>query len=201
MTRNDANDELPQYTFTPPDTHGGRLAGRLAGAWIEVEGGDLPCPIAVRLGSGPHRRRLFLTGLRVGAPDGSEEYEITARMLRDVRLGNVLRAVREGLHGVSGTALDDQAPGEPLAFTLGELVGLTALERPPDVRVRRGPKGLDPETLRRTAEAYRDVLAAGSTQPLAAVAQRLDIHPSTVWRRLQTAWRRFPDLDPRGGKP
>jgi len=191
MTRNDATDELPEYVWTAPDTHGGRFAGRLAGAWIGVEGGDLPCPILVRLGCAPGHRRFCLTGLCIGSPDGAGEYEVTARMLRDIRLGNVLRAIREGFRGESGTVLDELAPGEVQPFTLGEVIGLTAAELVPGMRVRRGRKGLDRETLQRTLDAYEAAVRAGSTQPLAVVAQEMDIHPSTVWRRVNAARKRF----------
>jgi hypothetical protein len=80
-----------------------------------------------------------------------------------------------------------------MGFTFGEIIGSTAQE----LRVRRGRKGLDSETLRRTAETYLEAVREGATQPLAATAQRLDIHPSTVWRRLQNAWKRFPELKPK----
>ena len=196
MTRNNANDELPEYTWTTPGTSGGRIIGRHAGGWIGVEGGDLPCPIWIRLGKS-EKGRFCLTGIQVGAPEGPEEHEITSRMLREIRLGNVLRAVREGYWGVSGSVLDTPEPGNAMGFTFGEIIGSTAAPLQPELRVRRGRKGLDPETLRRTAEAYREVVEEGATQPLAVTAQRLDIHPSTVWRRLQNAWERFPELKPK----
>jgi hypothetical protein len=93
--------------------------------------------------------------------------------------------------GVSGTGLDEPSP--VAGFTWGEIVGLSATDKLSDLTVRRGRKGLDPETLRRTAETYLEVVRQGSTQPLAETATRLNKHPSTVWRRLQNAWK-CPDL-------
>ena len=173
--------------------------GPIRRAWIGVEGGDLPCQIWIRLGR-PRKGPFCLTGIQIGAPDGPEEYEVTARMLRDIRLGNVLRAIREGYRGVSGTVLDTPEPGNAMRFTLGEIIGSTAAPLQPDLRVRRGRKGLDPETLRRTAETYGEAVREGSTQPLAVAAQRLDIHPSTVWRRLQNAWKASPKFETEGGR-
>ncbi len=184
-------DEIPHYTFavsTDPDSPGGR--------WIEVAAGDLPCQIAVRLGR-PRPGLLCCTGLRVGPPDGGQEYEVTARMLRDIRLGNVLRAIREASWGAT-FAEHPQPSGltSPLPLdgaSMGEMMGNTARK----LKVKRGRKGLDPETLRRTAETYLEVVREGTTQPLAVASERLDIHPSTVWRRLQNAWKRFPELKPK----
>ena len=198
MTRNSANDDLPEYSWTTPDTAGGRFMGRYAGTWIGVEGGDLPCQIWVRLGT-PQKGHICLTGIQIGAAEGDEEYEVTARMLRDVRLGNVLRAVREGFRGVSDTVLDEPEPGNAGGFTFGEIVGSTALPLQQELRVRRGRKGLDPETLQRTAEVYLQARSEGSRHPLAAAALVLDLDPSTVWRRLQNAWKRWPEMKPKSG--
>ncbi len=196
MTRNDANgDQLPKYTWTPPDSHGGRFLGRYAGTWIGVRGGDLPCEIRIRLGT-TGRGVLYCTGLRIGAPDGKQEYEVTARMLRDIRIGNILRAIREGAASRSGTKLDEQVPNNVFKISYGELIAGTAVPLK-NLKVKRGRKGLDPETLRRTAESYLKAVSEGATQPLAVTAQEFDIHPSTVWRRLQNAWKRFPELKPK----
>lgn len=192
MTPYDANaDEIPEYCWD------GRLDPDER--WISVSGGDLPCDIEIRLGE-PRSGRFVCTGLRVGARDGDEEYEVTSRMLRDIRLGNVLRAFREGFGCLASQSLarvlfsGTLVPGaKPARLTVADALA----EKARGLNVRRGRKGLDPETLLRTAETYQEVLSEAATQPLAVTAQRLDIHPSTVWRRLQNAWKRFPELDPR----
>jgi hypothetical protein len=191
MTRNDANaDELPEYEWelwVDPEHPDYR--------WVRVSGGDLPCPVEIRYGGEPKAGRFVCTGLRVGAPDGAEEWEVSARMLRDIRLGNVLRAIREGLAGGGSDQLTQPfVIGGP---TVGQLHG----DKAKGLSVRRGRKGLDPETLRRTAEFYRQAVDEGTPQPLAATAARLDVWPSTVWRRLQKAWEQFPELVPRRPKP
>jgi hypothetical protein len=189
MTRNDANeDRTPDYQWELADPTG-RTVGRYAGPWTKFWGGDLPehCEVWLRLGR-TKRGRLCCTGVQVGATDGADEYEVTARNLRDIRLGNLLRFIREGMGGVSGTKLDEPSP--LAGFTWGELIGLSAQ----DLRATRGRKGLAPDELRRTAETYREVVAEGSKQPLAETATRLNRHPSTVWRRLQNAWQR-PELE------
>jgi hypothetical protein len=193
MARNDANDDLvPDYEFQVADPTG-RAVGRYAGAWTKFWGGDLPCEVWIRLGR--RQNRLCCTGVYVGALDGEDEYEVTARNLRDIRLGNLLRFIREGIGGVSGTKLDEPSP--LAGFNWAEIIGLSATDKVSNLAVRRGRKGLDPETLRRTAETYLQVLREGAKQPLAETATRLDKHPSTVWRRLQNAWERFPNLKPK----
>ena len=208
MTRFDANEDVVSHyrwdVALDPDEPDFR--------WIRVAGGDLPCDIGIRIGK-PSHGRIICTGLRVGAPDGvaeEYEYEVTSRMLRDIRLGGVLQTIKEGVGGVSDDMLtfwDTEGDVERVARlgewakdfpgmggrTLGELMGGKAK----NLSVRRGRKGLDSETLRRTAEVYRQAIADGATQPLAVAAQQLDIHPSTVWRRLQSAWKRFPELEPK----
>ena len=68
--------------------------------------------------------------------------------------------------------------------TFGDQVKMGALP----LTVRRGRKGLDPETLRRTAEVYLEVLETGTPRPLAGTAQRLYLDASSVSRRLKKAW-------------
>lgn len=205
MTRYDANDELPRYGFSirwsidAPDTRD---------PWIGVSGGDLPCPIEVRLGK-PKGGRVVCTGLRIGQWDPDEqregggrgEREVSSRLLRDIKLGSVLRALREHISGMSEDARLT-LPLAPWGLSVGEMMG----ERVKTLSVRRGRKGLDPETLQRTAEVYLQAVAEGSTQPLAVAAVRLDVDASTVWRRLQNAYRRFPERFPelkpkKGGTP
>jgi hypothetical protein len=187
MTRLDANDdELPDYAWTFTFNSEGQL-------WIRPRGGDLPCDLALRLGS-PTPHRLVCVELRIGAAPGEEPYEVTARMLRDIRLGNILRGIREIASGFP--------PYEALGAVIsadGRTIGDFIADRAVTMQPRRGRKGLDPETLRLTAEAYLRAVEEGSTQPLAVTAQAVDVHPSTAWRRLQSAWKRFPELDPRKG--
>ena len=195
MTRNNASeDELPQYVWellVDPEHPESR--------WMRVSGGDLACPIELRYGE-PKAGRFVCTGLRVGAPDGAEEWEVSARMLRDIRLGNVLRAVRESLAESRDSDTSSRESTQPFGVD-GPPLGVLLADKAKNLSVRRGRKGLDPETLRRTAEVYRQAVDEGLVQPLAATAQRLDVWPSTVWRRLQKAWDRFPELVPKRGKP
>ena len=73
-------------------------------------------------------------------------------MLREVRLGNVLHAIREASWGdFSEQPCLPPAltiPLSPEGLSMGGMMERTAR----DLKVRRGRKGLDEETLRRTAE-------------------------------------------------
>jgi hypothetical protein len=89
MTRNNANgDTIPAYSFAVGISSG------VGERWIRLWGGDLPCDVEVRLGR-IGAGQFVCTGIRVGANGAEDEYEVTARMLRDIRLGNVLRFIRE----------------------------------------------------------------------------------------------------------
>jgi hypothetical protein len=110
-------------------------------------------------------------------------------MLRDIPLGRVLYAIREASWGDFTEHPNPPALTSPLTPD-----GLSTAR---DLKVRRGRKRLGSETLRRTAETYLEVVREGSAQPLAETAVRLYLHPSTVWRRLQDAWKRFPELKPK----
>jgi hypothetical protein len=163
--------------------------------WITLRDGDLPCQIQVRLGR-QQAGRLICTGMQVGAADGEEEYEVTKSMLRAIPWANVMTFIRDAVGGVSEWDwMTMRLGGHPSA---GEAMGATAKR----LSVRRGRKGLEEETLRGTAEAYAQAIAEGNTRPLAFVAVALDLDPSTVWRRLQNAWKRWPEMKPeKGGKP
>jgi hypothetical protein len=221
MTPINANeDPIPSYQVSI----GFNYDEGFAGQWVQLSGGDLPCEIEVRLGK-VGAGQFVCTGICVGAPDSSESrYEVTARMLRDVRLGNVLRFIREAYSPSYGgpdvnAAMTTPTPSpadiaaavaagryrgphsaqevaEIIApfggLTLGQMMGRTAVP----LKVRRGRKGVPPEELRRTAETYLQVVKEGSAQPLAETAVRLYLHPSSVWRRLQQAWKKFPELKP-----
>lgn len=191
MTRNNANgDTIPAYSFAVGISSG------VGERWIRLWGGDLPCDVEVRLGR-IGAGQFVCTGIRVGANGAEDEYEVTARMLRDIRLGNVLRFIREAyspsLYGPEVSPAFDIRITPLEGITLGQAMGRSAAP----IRVRRGRKGLDPETLRQTAEVYLQVIEEGAAQPLAETAVRVYCHPSTVWRRLQSAWKRFPELKPK----
>lgn len=179
--------DIPEYTWAvdPSGTD----------PWVTVFGGDLPCQIEIRFGVEPRGRRLICTGLRVGRPDDEKPYEITKRMLTDISIANVLRAIRAHASGESADpAMTTPLP--PNGLSLGEMLAQAA--QPMTLSVRRGRRGLEDETLLTTAELYRDAVARNDLQPRVSVALELGVDPSTVWRRLQKAWERFPELRPKG---
>ena len=101
MTAYDANGEL-NFSFD-----GVADPGDPDWRWRTVRGGDLPCDVTVRFAVDEKQGRLMCTGLRIGAEEGEEEFEIGSRTLRDIHLGNVLRYVREHISGAWGQSYFD----------------------------------------------------------------------------------------------
>ncbi len=160
--------------------------------WIALDGGDLPCRVEVRLGR-QQSGRLICTGLRFGAPDGGEEHEVTKSMLRVFPWANVMTFIRDAVAGVAEWDWLNLRFGDwP---TAGEAMGATVKS----LTVRRGRRGLDDDELRQTAEVYRQAVAQGYARPREVAAARLEVDQSTVWRRLQKAWERFPEMKPKSG--
>jgi len=198
MTRNPAKDGVPHYgwDFSLDYLDDDDPASR----WHEVSGGDLPCRIAVRLGTTPSGRPCF-TGVRIGEPDGGEPHEVNSKTLRDVSLGNVMRSLRE--KAVTKDPMWTMpADLEPLVSLPPDLVALGAKTRagrtlaevllgtatPTTLSVPRGPKG-DPETDRRTLESYEAACAAGlaSSEAVAEVSEDFHVSTSQVYRRMKRA--------------
>ena len=158
MTGNDARrEDEDQWWVIGPD--------RGSTNWVDVSS-HMAEDLKVRLGQ-TEKGRLFVTGLRIGAPDGLEPYEITN--LRDIHLGEILRAIREA------AAIDNPAWQSTLL----------ARANPAKATVRRGPVP-DADTDLRTRELYEAALAAGSSkmEAIAATAAELDRDQATIYRRL-----------------
>lgn len=170
--------------------------------WVTVSGGDLPRPIQIRLGIPKGRSRLAITGVRIGALNNEPEYEITTRMLQRMSLRRLTESIAAGLWGDEDSNLAHAwRGGPPDEYPDAETPAQLLAAKAQTLLVRGGRRGLDEATLRRTVKLYDEARAAGETQLLAVVAQQLDVHPATVWRRLQIAWKRFPELRPMEGKP
>ena len=191
MTTYDAT-ELPKYSidlavYPDPDVPADR--------WITLRDGDLRCQVQVRLAQ-QQSGRLICTGLRLGAPDGGAESEVTKTMLRVFPWANVMTYIRDAIAGFAEWDWLNLRFGEwPAA---GESMGATVKS----LSVRRGRKGTDDETLRGTAEVYLQAVAQGYARPREVAAARLEVDQSTVWRRLQKAWQLWPEMKPKdGGKP
>jgi hypothetical protein len=165
-------------------------AGDEQDRWIDVTGGDLPCPISVRLGLTPSGRPCF-TGVHIGEAGAGDHAEVNSKTLRAINLGNVMRWIREA------AAADEPPwsypagmPGGEGVTTIGALLLGTA--DPTTLAVPRGPKG-DPETDQRTFEAYERAVASGLSRldAVAAVSVAFgDISISQVYRRMARARQR-----------
>lgn len=178
MTRQTAGaaDAVPDYSWSIP------VSGD---KWIDMRDGDLPCDVSIRLGQGKSGR-IFITGLRVGMPDAVEPYEVTTKHLRELRLGNILRAIREAVLSNDPLWTKSREPyGKSIAEDILGSADFTKLSVP------RGPKG-DPEVTRRTAECYEAALRRGlsKTEAVVAVSRELFVSESQVYRRLAKARRK-----------
>jgi len=161
-----------------------------ASSWIEVSGGELPCPVAVRLGLTRTGRPCF-TGVRIGQALGGDDLpEVNSKTLRAVNLGSIMRYIREAV------AARQEPWNYPVArpssdglTTIGALLLGTA--EPTRLAVHRGPKG-DPESDERTLLSYEAALAAGltRTEAVAQVSTDMYVSVSQVYRRMARARRR-----------
>jgi hypothetical protein len=151
--------------------------------WVTVSRWPAGAPLfdaEVRLGVS-ESGRLFVTGLRIGAPDSSEPYEI--KDLRSIHLGDILRAIREAI------ACKDPAMSIPLppdGRTFADYLRDSA--DPAYLTVRRGPKP-DEESYQQTLALVDSLTAQGysKTDAVAEASQQLYLSESQVWRRLARA--------------
>ena len=206
MTSHDASgEELPDYTWVLPTDP--------SEPWIGVRDGDLPCEVWIRLGQ-PECGRVRCIGLRIGEPGATladrqdpPEHEVTSTLLRQIHLSRVLQALREHAGGVSDDRLLTEVPASEwdrfdaamLGRSPGQTFGELLVAQAGTLSVRRGRRGTDQETLRGTAEVYLQARSEGHTDLLAETARRIGVHASTVSRRLQGVWERFPELRPEEG--
>lgn len=161
--------------------------------WEAVRDAGPPYDVDVRLGRN-ESGRLFVTGLRIGVPDGAPPpavpYEI--KDIRRVHLGEIVRAIRESI-----------ASREPIWTTPLPGVGQSLAELLRDgaelaqTTVRRGPRG-DTEAAVRALRLYEDALAgrlpAPDDRPLTPTAavhalsdRYLYVSESQIYRRLAKA--------------
>jgi len=173
MTGNSASEREPihwQVVALPANPEGDDH-------WITMTCRPASYDAEVRLGHSA-AGRLFVTGLRLGAPDGADPYEI--KNLRDILLGDILGAIREGI--VSNDPMWT-APVTASGLTRAQMI--LGSSRPASVTIHRGPKS-DHETDLRTREIYEAKLAAGASKTEAAVetAGEVGRDQSTIYRRL-----------------
>jgi len=167
--RTRGGDELPHYVGTLRADYA--EAEDPEARWITLNGGDLPCPIAVRLGRADSGRLCF-TGLRMPPDSTYPPAEVNSKMLRQISLGNVMRYFRESAARGIGSWPDV----------------LRDVAEPTRLTVPRGPKG-DPETDQRTLECYEAALRRGlaGIAAVAEVSEELHVSLSQVYRRVRRA--------------
>lgn len=166
MTRNNARDsrDWSWVLSIPSDESGWITASRCHD--------EHPFDLQVRVGSSPNGR-LFVTGLRIGAPDGTEPYEI--HNLRHLHLGEILAQIREAAALGGGKALGPDLRGNV---------------RPAAMTVRRGPE-VDPVPDEYTLRLYEQIVAESpdmsKTEAVYELATRLNRSASQIYRRLTRA--------------
>ncbi|MDQ2960405.1 MAG: hypothetical protein M3R48_05065 [Candidatus Dormibacteraeota bacterium] len=145
------------WSFYGPDQWRDRFAGISAYPWAEVpiEGLE-PGVVLVCLGSAENGR-LICTGLLV---DPTKNVEITSRLLRDVRLGEILAWAAEA----------------PLP--------LGRVRTPALRRVRPGRHGYPLAHYKRVAAAYKQALLTHPKTPIRRLITELSASEATVHRWL-----------------
>lgn len=145
--------------------------------WDVIDGGELPMPVALRVGRRRDDGRLVCTGLILGTyvtdddgelmpAEGKNVQEITARDLRSIPLGEILT---------------------------GRLASLLRLGFPADSgsyegpRARGGPKGYPREHFEGVAAAYRRALHEAPRAPIKTLAAQLHTSEATARRWVRRA--------------
>jgi hypothetical protein len=150
--------------------------------WIEVYGADERVPILVDLSTSPEGA-LVCTGLVIGA---FTVEEITARDLREIRLGEILADL--------GTALTNQKKSKAIRnadelrrITIGDLLEEAASWVVKPTKLRPGPHGHPREHFEDVARAYRAALVSDPRRPIKRLAEQYHASEATVRRWVQRA--------------
>jgi hypothetical protein len=150
--------------------------------WIELYGAHDRTPILVELATSPEGT-LVCTGLVVGA---FTQEEITARDLREIRLGEILTDL--------GIAVTNQKkskairnPEELRRITIGDQLedAVSWVVKP--TKLRPGPHGHPREHFEGVATAYRAALVWSPGRPIKTLAEQYHASEATVRRWVQRA--------------
>ena len=162
----------------PTDRSRGRLFENLGKSWwVDLNGGDLPQPILVRLRTSPEGS-LVCTGLIIGA---FADQEISARDLREIRLGEIL----ENFSSLLAAHKKDKATRELGRVTVGDLLEFSAEHEVARTTLPPGPLGHSREHFELVAKQYRAALVSDPRRPIQRVAQQHWVSEATVHRWLQ----------------
>jgi hypothetical protein len=176
--------------------------------WIGVSGFGLPYPIQIRAGVAADGR-LVCMGLQAAvSAAGEDQWEVTARSLREIPLTRILVFLAEWyspevraliLRGVTvgdphyryvgpeGETANEKEEHDEFVQHMLDSAG-AALDEPYDrPRVRPGPKGYPDEWFKTVAGAYRRALVEHPRGTFAALARELHASEATVRRWVQRA--------------
>jgi hypothetical protein len=144
-------------------------------AWINVVGGGLTTPIAVRVGKDRDGRPI-ISGLIVGDRSPTE---ITSDSLRAIRVGAILKQLFEGFDPSSPPKFHADLGDQIEWHLMHEHVwkGSALVES----ATGRGPSSAE---LKRFADIYRQELVRDRNRAIAATANILNISPATAHRRV-----------------
>lgn len=159
--------KIPSFrlNFYHPDQWQARFDVLAQLPWIETDVPGHPHRVAVCLGEADDGR-LIATGILI---DPTKNLEVTSRLLRDVRLGEL----------VSAAALSP--------FPVGRVKHAT---RQRIRKARPGPAGHPDEFYSRIAEAYKRAVRTHPRTPVITLMAQLDRSEATVHRYLQECRRR-----------
>ncbi|MDQ0576468.1 hypothetical protein [Agromyces albus] len=153
-------------------------------SWTHVSGGGLPAPIYIRVSRAANGRPV-VTGLVVGATWPNAE--ITADVLRSIRLGEIVRELHKGFSPTEVPPYDDfRAQIEWALMHQTYVEGAATLTEPS--RAFRG----DEERLRVFARTYQANIVRSPRSPMAATLRDLEnrqeflkISRATLYRWLE----------------
>jgi hypothetical protein len=165
---------VARYQFAKINSPGPLVEG---GEWLMVSGGDLPWPIALRVGF-DEVGRLACTGLVAGFDLGDTQdvapgYRIVDFDLREMPISSRdLRRIR------TGEILEAAARNDDVKALLGPRP--TRVKKPK--RAMPGRRGHDPAFYEQFAEAYVAQARQSRKSPVRALAQRFDVSEAAIYR-------------------
>lgn len=137
--------------------------------WHEVRSPSLPWPVWLLLRKGPDDR-LVCGGIII-TPVGDLPFEIQARDLRKVRIGEILSVIAPKL------------AKDPVFLQAQDWI-LPPFEK---LRVRRGPKGPTDDELKKFAVAYQHALLEAPRRPIQHLKERGEGSEATIRRNVARA--------------
>jgi hypothetical protein len=168
-----------QYRFSWESGHEGQAAHMPDGAWVFVNGGGLPCEVALRF----HRHvdgRYVFTGIVIADPLPAP-LEVTTQLLRQIRLGEIQAALfgPGGLLGDFDPArppLHGETPSPEVTRWLADLSAAHG-------QLADGPsRGPGDAALRDFARTYQLELARQPWRAMSAAAKAHSISRATAHR-------------------